>query len=266
VTESKPEWVPDWVWDEYLDAMRADYPPTLHADVKDTYEMLAHLIESPLCSTVWRAMDRHAKQFAEIEASSLFHTVHTNQVRALVREVENALCGLHGPERMTKAERAKVGRDIAKRAGQLRDLLQKLAGLEGLPDTELHGAEMAFFLPFEFMFAAGQVAKEQFEKDRHVPSESPALSRLLMHTCYGDLFGSLRAIERGAEAFGSRPPVVPKPNAENAVRTYFIRKITSYFARAYGTPLREGTLALASMFFDCADLDASAVAQLAPCD
>lgn len=59
-------------------------------------------------------------------------------------------------------------------------------------------------------------------------------------------------------------PELARPNDPNAERLLFIRKLTAYFKRMYGMPLRGCVLAIAEAFFNCETLDEAAIAKLAP--
>lgn len=74
----------------------------------------------------------------------------------------------------------------------------------------------------------------------------------------------LCGLEQDVARWASTEPLVMRPNGKNAERTYFIRRLSTYFCRRYGAPLRKQTLILASAFFDVTDLSEAAVAKLAP--
>ena len=86
---------------------------------------------------------------------------------------------------------------------------------------------------------------------------------------YGVLIGflnlsnALLAYANAADVWKRSRPEVARPNDEGARRLYFIRKMTNYFRKQYGTPLRESVAVLTSSIYKC-DMDAATVAKLAP--
>lgn len=263
VLTEQPRWVPDWIWVEYLSGMKGDYPPPSYSHQKDTCELLSHLLSSPQCGTLWPTLERHSLKRTHADHFGF----RMNHLLELTDEVQRALYGLAGYNRMTKSERTKVSANIVKRVSQLRALLMQLSGINDVSGHSSGILPLAVLLPPEFPLAASQLSDERFEENRaHIPPEFQDVAKGVMMGCYVDPLEALKAIERGAEEFGKSRPVVPRPNLDSANRTYFIRTISNYFFAAYGTPLRAATLAVTSVFFDCGDLDESAVAQLAPCD
>lgn len=60
------------------------------------------------------------------------------------------------------------------------------------------------------------------------------------------------------------PKYLSRPNHPNSKRLYFLRRVTEIFVYAFGRPLREITLGLAGVYFDCSGLDEADVSKLAP--
>lgn len=75
---------------------------------------------------------------------------------------------------------------------------------------------------------------------------------------------ALDALVADIAEWANEAPELSRPNDPNAARLFFIRRLTSYFRRVYGTPLRGCVLAVTEAFFDCGTLDEAAIAKLAP--
>lgn len=74
----------------------------------------------------------------------------------------------------------------------------------------------------------------------------------------------LDAVVADVAEWADEVPELARPNDPNAERLLFIRKLTTYFRRVYGTPLRGCVLAITEAFFNCETLDEAAIAKLAP--
>lgn len=75
---------------------------------------------------------------------------------------------------------------------------------------------------------------------------------------------ALDALVADVAEWASETPELAKPKDPNAERLIFIRRLTAYFRRVYGTPLRGCVLAITEAFFDSDTLDEAAIAKLAP--
>lgn len=74
----------------------------------------------------------------------------------------------------------------------------------------------------------------------------------------------LDAIVADVAEWADELPELARPKDPNAERLLFIRKLTAYFRRVYGMPLRSCVLAITEAFFNCETLDEAAIAKLAP--
>lgn len=74
----------------------------------------------------------------------------------------------------------------------------------------------------------------------------------------------LNAVVADVAEWADEVPELARPNDPNAERLLFIRKLTAYFKRVYGMPLRGCVLAITEAFFNCETLDEAAIAKLAP--
>lgn len=77
------------------------------------------------------------------------------------------------------------------------------------------------------------------------------------------LADTLETVEEGADWWESEEQYLAKPNHPNAERLYFIRRATEIFYVEFGQPMRELTLELTSVYFDCADLSEADLSRLA---
>lgn len=183
--------------------------------------------------------------------------------------------GLAGPrphEMFTKAERIKTADKIASLAKELAGLLYRVHG----------DAELRRDWPFEFQALIDRMAllaAIDFRESVGSPDESELGEALaddegeafhatrygIYHTLMDCMPETLEMLSEAAEYWkeaGSQP--LAKPNHKNAARLYFIRVLTEHFVRSFGKPMRELTLNLTSVYFDCSDIDEAALSNLAP--
>lgn len=163
-------------------------------------------------------------------------------------------------EVLSASERKRIGDKIAKHAKGLSDALEAVLQRNG-----------SFAYPFQPALSRFSVlaAVDDYEtwKDFFADDPRPVIHRARFAIYYavtqalGDLLANL---EWAADEFGQQQAKVSRPNNPNARRLYFLRFLTDRFMREVGAPCRRATLELASMFFDCSDLDEAAVSKLAP--
>lgn len=187
--------------------------------------------------------------------------------------LHRALSGPLPHERLTKTERTKIADRITALSMELAQLLYRVHG-----DKEL-GRDWPGELQAQVDYMALRAAVD-YKESVGAPEESElgeALSDVhgtgfhiaryaIYHTLIDCMPEALETIAQGSQMwkeFASDPPLA-KPNHKNADRLYFIRRMTSHFVRSYGRPLREVTLGLASIYFDCDDLEVAALSNLAP--
>lgn len=189
-----------------------------------------------------------------------------------LRSLIYALAGPRVHERFTRAERAKVAEKISSLARQLAQLLHQVHG-----DNEVHRD-----WPYEFQAYLDRMALGaalDFQEMAGSPGESELAAALadedgeafhaarfgIYHTlmeCMPEVLEMLSDAAQFWKESGSQP--LAKPHHKNAARLYFIRSMTSAFFGKFGRPMRALTLDLASVYFDCDDLDEAALSNLAP--
>lgn len=180
----------------------------------------------------------------------------------LYQTISHALEGPNTSEKMTGSERRRLAARIRDSANSLSDALQPL-----FKDMRS--------IPFQFQSLldglALDLSADHFQKLREdgveiaVDEEAENRSRfaiyaVLMHKP-GDYLDTL--IE-AADWWADSKTILKKPNDPNALRLYFIRKLTDAFFREFKTPMRAATLAITSVYFSCEDIDEAALSRLAP--
>lgn len=165
-------------------------------------------------------------------------------------------------ETMTKAERRALSEKIRGHCNALAELMEPFKRSDS---WVMDGPFPAFFdrlakevaarQPLICRAPANEMRDTQYDR-RH------AMYRLLTE----DLGMVLRAISEGAEEFAEQETLIKKPRDRNVKRLYFLRQLTSQMVQEFGSPCRAVVLSLASVYFDCSDLDEAAVSKLAPVD
>ena len=188
--------------------------------------------------------------------------------RVLEMTLSYALAGPRVHERFTKTERVKTAEKISALATELAQLLYRVHGNNELGRDwpfELQGAMdyMALSAALDFRESAGGELAETLADDDGDAFHATryGIYHVLME-CMPETLESLADAAQYWKEAGSQP--LAKPNHKNAARLYFIRAVTGHFVRMYGRPLRELTLSLTSVYFDCGDLDTAALSNLAP--
>lgn len=186
--------------------------------------------------------------------------------------LHRALIGPRPHEKFTKSDRVKTADKISSLAKELAHLLYRVHG-----DREL-GRDW----PFEFQGLIDHMALSaavDFKESAGSPDESELAAALaddegeafhatrygIYHTLTDCMPETLEMLSEAAQYWkeaGSQP--LAKPNHKNAARLYFIRVLTEHFVRSYGKPMRELTLNLTSVYYDCSDIDEAALSNLAP--
>lgn len=181
--------------------------------------------------------------------------------------------GLAGPaihERMTKSEREKVANRIGSLATELAGLLQTLHG----------DKEWGRVWPFEFQALINRLSLDSAVDFRERMGDGNDMADLLADN-EGEAFHIARCATEHLLMDGmpeimetlaasadwwkeAGTQALPRPNSKNADRLYFIRTLTSAFMRVLATPMREVTLSITSLYFDCSTLDVAALSNLAP--
>lgn len=154
------------------------------------------------------------------------------------------------------ADRKSIGGRIAKLATALESELASIDRME-------HGEGY----PNEFWFAMHETSRKICDAQKeigkrlgHVYCEDALRHGAMAATIRIRMI--LRDLASAATEWRNTHPVLTRGSKNPAV-LYFVREITDYFRRTYGTPLREPTAALARRIFDH-DIDAATVKKLAP--
>jgi len=171
--------------------------------------------------------------------------------------------GAWGPspsEKMTRQERTKLSRAVAKSSGELRAALEE-AFAEGVP-YQFQSMLDAFALSSTCAYAQGfpEDKRDELEENDTLHYARFAIYDLLMH----GLPELLETLKSAAEQWAEEEQYLAKPNHPNAARLYFIRRATEIFCIEFGQPMRELTLELTSVYFDCSDLTEADLSRLAP--
>lgn len=74
----------------------------------------------------------------------------------------------------------------------------------------------------------------------------------------------LKKLSQAAMHWGEQVQVLPRPRDPDAARLFFFRRLTAHFQKEYEQPLREQTLALASVFYECDKISTADISRLAP--
>lgn len=174
-----------------------------------------------------------------------------------------AIRGALGPdhsEKLTKKERLRLASSVRRSATELRESLEVvLAG--GVPyqfQANLDGLALDATNSFAETFEEHK--RGELEEADHFNTSRFAIYHLLMD----GLPELLETIVESADWWGAQEQYLAKPNHPNAERLYFIRRATETFYLYFGQPMRELTLELTSVYFDCSDLSEADLSRLAP--
>lgn len=260
----RPKWLPDWVWDQYLDCI-ATFDAPEDAEYRDVVTRIATSLG---CRGVWGSLDRRRGVAQKRRKELLLRQFPGRKIRPAMFEVgpelndiasvaQGALHEFKGYVRMSKSERGLVGRRIVSLTQKLRGELNSLAGGN-------HWGILPNEITDEIGRWTGSYIEDYFAKTKERSRDHRDGFVIGISAAVWNFMEVLDSIERGATNFGSSQPQIHKPNKSTAERQFFIQQLTRHFNNTYGTPLRDCTLAITSVFYDCGDLDKSAIAQLAP--
>jgi hypothetical protein len=163
-------------------------------------------------------------------------------------------------ETMTASERRRLAQTIINHTEGLREALRPFM-------DERRGFKWPFQPYFDRLALEVQISEEERLTDAGVPMDGEAAHRCrfaVYHLLMDKMDWLFDAIKEGAEHFSESETILKKPNDPNAKRLYFLRTVTKQFCMEFRSPCRAATLALASVYFDCTDLDEAAVSKLAP--
>jgi len=254
VQMERPEWVPVWLWDKYLQIKKeVSEQPTSIALIP----VLEKLFADQRCTVVWNAMTkRKGEEFKALKAKQSLEeddeldTGWDNVKLCLIR-IPIMASGLSEEDKVLPSKRAKQGEELARLARQLRNELieTKLSNRWPNPLSSDFGMQMYRLTSHDDLTKASKRATEILYTD---PEET-----------LGDLCDELAALASAAETWASWESLVKQPNSSNADRLHFIRWMTGFFKNMYDSPLRESVAVLANVLFD-SNLSAQDIAKLAP--
>jgi len=252
---ARPEWVPEWLWDKYLQIKE-------EGGDKPAPDAITHVLEKLFadqrCEVVWKAMTkRKGEEFKALRSKHDFlkknHVPDPNwdDVKMCLIRIPIMASGLSEEDKVLPSKRAKQGEELARLARQLRNELMetRLSNRWPHPLASDFGMQMYALTSSNHLTEASKRAIEILRTD----SEE----------VFGDLCDELAALASAAETWASWESLVKQPNSSNADRLHFIRWMTDFFKRMYDSPLREPVAALTNVLFDC-NLSAQDIAKLAP--
>jgi hypothetical protein len=231
--ESKPEWVPDRVWEGWLDVL---------GDGGD-FSNSALAIFDKNCTCVWSSLDKRMTEISSI--AEFFY------------EIETA-CLVSRRFKLSQKERKRNASKMEKAARNLRETIA--AGAVQKFDKKSNSPVSFMTIVEAEMMSAVEIAMlKGFKADI---SEHAALSAA--GNVVSNFHDVLMAIEKSAQLLAQGASGIEASlGSKNPARLEFIRSMTRSFYRAFGTPLREQVAALASCIY-CCNIDAATVAKLAP--
>jgi len=250
---TRPEWVPQRIWELYS-RVREQYVPL----TPEAREVLDRVMADSQCAVVWKAIEiRWTKALEKFPDTADKDGLATNDAELLIFRIPViATMGLSSEDKTPAATRARQGRKIAQAAMQLQAAL-----LEARFEENWWPYPLRASLASEIWTKANRTTRAQDSYDL-----SQALARCMAYDSTAAteaLCESLTAVGNAGEAWANWDSVVPRPGHPNAVRLYFIRETTALFRRTYGTPLRDQVAALTRSIYQC-DMDSATVASLAP--
>jgi hypothetical protein len=246
---ARPDWVPQWIWEKYLDLRNKE---SLVRLPESSIEKLDKLMADRRCGLVWKTVTRRrGTEFKEYRAARGLPPPGDSDwddMEVLLCRIPVLAAGLLDEDKVTRAERARQGVKVAQAATMLRTALEEARISDGWPRP----LSAAFANQALAVGEAGRYGEMRgWEK---VVFYDPDAALHVLH-------GALSALGPAAEAWSSWRSAVARPKDPNAARLRFVREMTELFRRMYGSPLREPVAALVSVLFDC-DMDANTVAKL----
>jgi hypothetical protein len=252
---SKPNKLPQWVWEEYVDQMEETFPwdAAPHMPPDDDDSAVARVLKDDGCSIVWNAIKRRAAKFS----STSIESATTGHASSLISIVRDAAAGPAPLEEATETERV--------RGERIANLAEKLA--KELKALQLSAPNHHF--PREIHDSLGDFGVvvhryRQRQKNREIPPRSIGVKWYVQGSSDEKEVAHkyLRALARGARAWSQGTSVVKRyEGSTHPARLYFVRKVSTYFRSTYGTPLHDSTAALARAVYQ-SEISGATVAKL----
>lgn len=275
--DTKPDWVPEWVWSEYLSFVRkysrwAKLPGDSSKTGTRMLEIARLVIFDKNCAVIWPALERRSEvaQSTWIELNKglpeYVRRGDPHQIISLLTEVALAARGPSPDEVIPATARKLKGERIARLASELRREVTSIIPDGNCPRIFFNAYGDTADSVCDDVVETCKLLTERIENSAP-PSEELEEVRFagrngFLYGISGD-FPALVAIEQAAIAWSQSEPVIYRPNDANASRLYFIRRISNYFRVRYHTPLREATAALTRQIFSC-EIDVATITKLSP--
>jgi hypothetical protein len=270
--DARPEWVPEWIWDDYQSYREfmqvCDPPERVDRDIR----LVESVLQDKDCATVWLAIDRRKgeptrryRQWCKTRGLP-DNLARSREAEQLFDAFTYFSSGIPRGVAIPSSERRAIAKRIKTHALALR---AELEALDAQCDAEGYPHELSEC----FGGLADEVASNFAERNAEFALTHDWLKERRGDKWDGFAVGvmaglmsiedTMGAISGAAEKWAQTKPPVSRPNDENATRLYFMREITNYFRKHYGTPLREPAAVLTRKIFKC-DVDAATIAKLAP--
>lgn len=235
----KPKQTPQWVWNQYVEEIKS--PSLRPIEEIENYLAILEVLVSADAATmrkIWTPLAKRAaiadeKMNSRRDVSVPRRLSVHRRVSELLSIADRVLVvkdTFQGHYLHTRRSRARSGAAIAKHALSLARELSELAGTNhSLP----------------------RVIEIEIKKMNNAAIEIEWIVELLQY------------IARGGQAWKATQPLLAKPSQVNSKRTMLFRVLTKYFYSVYGQPLYGVTLAVAGLFYNCANIDEAQVSKLA---
>lgn len=258
-----PSWTPQWVKDQFKadfiddEGWEDEYGP-------ESREQIERVIRSPDSTVLWAALSPYAERNDDFAPHVL---------SSLAASIWHGLWGF-GHVEIKGADKRKIAKDVRRHADAIVKRLDCLTVPDGFAMNSI-SADYARAFANERLSDEVEFFHKLYNEESHVYVPLQALQRAIPAINYvaagivGDaMYRSLPEFLDGIcdalDQWANREQDVTKPNDANAKRLYFIRQVARDFTRDFGRPMRKETLALAGVFFDCADLEEADISKLAP--
>lgn len=244
--------VPAWVR-EQRDAIDV---PKLAAE--DYTRHIDAVIASPLAARVWAGLEKY-------ELRERKRSRNRSKVSCLAVAISSPLDWFHGDMLLTGGEKKEIGRKLKRSATEFAVQWRALRACSkrGLVPGEF--SPNLFTLAKQVALDRKRMSDSNDERFKSVPPElEEEILVLGIFNAYKQADSLMEAVAKSVDEWLQAPVMLAKPNDPNAHRLYFLRRVTASFIKDYGRPLRAETLALASVFFDCSDIEEADLSRLAP--
>ena len=267
---AKPDWVESWTWTAYLQFVSATLVQfKWHQDIGkrkiDAFGVGKKIVMDKECKKIWDYIHRDlaTHNYGVVHADSYSRDRRIRYACDIFVSAQQGTAPPRPADLIPARERKRKGLNIALLA---RKLMSEIEPLEKLGWMEIN----EFYSPFSKlseMLGGACFEKVKEECFQHI-SEDELFQRsnLVMDATSNvidNLTSVLTQLGDSASAWSETKPVLYRPKAKDADRTFFVRKMTEMFREAVGSPMREYTAILAKCIYG-RDIDAAMVTKLAP--